>query len=271
MVRQAMTWTAQSSYAYPPVTEALLSEIVRRICSVGTPAKIVLFGSRARGDNKPDSDIDILVLERLPGDLREKGLRYDLAIQDLFPERTVLVYSLRDAEEWKYVPNFVLSEALRQGKVLYEDPSTVMSGPSSGELSLAVAEDTLEYKTPSDLARDWFDKGNEDLLACFGLLNQDICYPLVCFHAQQAVEKYLKGLLALHGRTIKKTHSLEALLQELGEVLPVCELLDSTVNDLSRYAIEARYDLKFTSSRAAAQDALDVASRAIDSLRTYIP
>lgn len=53
----------RSSKIYPPVTDELLASIVKRVLSVGEPLKIVLFASRARGDNSPDSDIDILIVE----------------------------------------------------------------------------------------------------------------------------------------------------------------------------------------------------------------
>jgi uncharacterized protein len=49
--------------AFPPVTEELLQEVVQRILSVGSPEKIVLFGSRARGQARPDSDLDLLIIE----------------------------------------------------------------------------------------------------------------------------------------------------------------------------------------------------------------
>ncbi|WP_288088501.1 nucleotidyltransferase domain-containing protein [Roseiflexus sp.] len=53
----------QYPQTYPPVTDALLREIVARICAVGDPIKIILFGSRARGDARSDSDIDLLVID----------------------------------------------------------------------------------------------------------------------------------------------------------------------------------------------------------------
>ena len=45
--------------SYPPVTVQLLDEVVRRILSVGAPRKIDLFGSRAAGRARPDSDLDV--------------------------------------------------------------------------------------------------------------------------------------------------------------------------------------------------------------------
>ena len=48
---------------YPPVTDETLQEVVRRILAVGSPLRIVLFGSRARGRARPGSDLDILIVE----------------------------------------------------------------------------------------------------------------------------------------------------------------------------------------------------------------
>jgi uncharacterized protein len=47
--------------AFPPVTEELLQEVVQRILSAGSPEKIVLFGSWARGQARPNSDLDSLI------------------------------------------------------------------------------------------------------------------------------------------------------------------------------------------------------------------
>jgi len=44
--------------------EVGLLKIVEKMRHAGSPEKVVLFGSRARGDAKPDSDIDLLVVEQ---------------------------------------------------------------------------------------------------------------------------------------------------------------------------------------------------------------
>ena len=45
------------------VDEAVLAEVVRRLVEAVDPDKIILFGSRARGDYRPDSDLDLLVIK----------------------------------------------------------------------------------------------------------------------------------------------------------------------------------------------------------------
>lgn len=48
---------------FPPVTDQLLAEVVRRILTIGSPIKILLFGSHAKGTARPDSDLDLLIIE----------------------------------------------------------------------------------------------------------------------------------------------------------------------------------------------------------------
>ena len=60
------------------------------------------------------------------------------------------------------------------------------------------------------LTRQWIEKAEEDLLNAEHTLTLGEDCPLgtVCFHGQQCAEKYLKGLLTLHGADFPKTHDL---------------------------------------------------------------
>lgn len=53
--------------------EDILAEATRRICAYFHPRRIVLFGSRANGDARADSDFDLVVVMDDPGDWRTPG------------------------------------------------------------------------------------------------------------------------------------------------------------------------------------------------------
>lgn len=100
----------------------------------------------------------------------------------------------------------------------------------------------MDYK---DLAKKWFNKGNNDLIAGEYILSMpNPPVDIVCFHSQQAAEKYLKGFLAFHGRETPKIHDLEELISMCEEIdSDFAELLD-TASELSGYAVEVRYPLE---------------------------
>jgi uncharacterized protein len=105
---------------YPPVNDDLLTEVVQRIMSVGTPLKIVLFGSRARGDAKLDSDLDLLIVEESDLPRYKRAPRYYHAMAGVFPAKDITVWTLAEIQEWSAVPNAFITTILNEGKVLYE-------------------------------------------------------------------------------------------------------------------------------------------------------
>jgi predicted nucleotidyltransferase len=108
---------------YPSVTNGLLERVVEGVLSAGDPQMIVLFGSRARGQARPDSDLDLLIIEesRLPR--YKRSPRYYLALAEVFPSKDIMVYTPAEVKHWAAVPNAFVTTALREGKVLYVRPS----------------------------------------------------------------------------------------------------------------------------------------------------
>ena len=104
----------------PVVTESLLAEIVRLIVSAGSPLKVVLFGSRARAEHRPDSDIDLLVVEESVLPRYKRSPRYYRATRGTFPAREIVVWTPEEIRDWESVPNHFVTTALREGRVLYE-------------------------------------------------------------------------------------------------------------------------------------------------------
>ena len=70
-------------------TQRELNTIVKTIADTGLASKIILFGSMARGDETPDSDIDLCVLTQIK-DRRPRDMKVDLRMAILGVQKTPL-------------------------------------------------------------------------------------------------------------------------------------------------------------------------------------
>lgn len=106
------------------VTDQLIREMAGTIVREVNPRMVILFGSHARGDARPGSDLDFLVIEDGPfgpGRTREDAMaRLWEVLFDCPVPLDFLVYSPEEVEKWKNAPNHVVAHALRDGRVLYE-------------------------------------------------------------------------------------------------------------------------------------------------------
>ena len=82
-------------------------------------ASIILFGSRARGDARPDSDVDFLVIEPEVKSRRQEMARLARVLRPLRIPADVLVFSRKVFDEWSEIPGTIIHRAAREGKVLY--------------------------------------------------------------------------------------------------------------------------------------------------------
>lgn len=76
----------------------------------------------------------------------------------------------------------------------------------------------------TELAKGWIRKGDSDLFNARLVVASAGPYDTGCFHAQQAIEKYLKAFLAFHGHSIPRTHDLEELERLCNAIEPLPEL-----------------------------------------------
>ncbi len=102
------------------VAEETIEEIVRRILSVARPERVILFGSAATGRMTPNSDIDLLVIERDVQDARQEARRIRKAIAGILSPFDVVVMRSERFEETRNVIGGIAWPAARYGKVIYE-------------------------------------------------------------------------------------------------------------------------------------------------------
>jgi uncharacterized protein len=101
-------------------TDKILPEIVERMLAVGNPDRIILFGSQARGDARPDSDFDLLVIEPSTQPRYKRAVRYRRVLAGIGLAKDILVWTPAEVAEWRTVPNAFITTALKDGVVLYE-------------------------------------------------------------------------------------------------------------------------------------------------------
>lgn len=101
----------------------LLQQMVQTIINEVAPETIILFGSRARGDARSDSDVDLLVVETEPfspqRSRRKEAARLYMALRNLGVSKDILLYSREEFERWKDSLNHVVGRAHREGRVLH--------------------------------------------------------------------------------------------------------------------------------------------------------
>ena len=96
----------------------LIDEAARRIADAAPGARVILFGSHARGEAGPDSDVDLLVVEPRVDDRNGEIVRLQRVLAPLRLPADVIVVSEAHVEEWGDVASTMLHDALREGRVL---------------------------------------------------------------------------------------------------------------------------------------------------------
>jgi predicted nucleotidyltransferase len=102
--------------------ETTIDRMVKRIVRRFHPEQVILFGSHARGEAGPDSDVDLLVVMNFEGTAFEKGLEIRLVLHHFLVPTDIIVTKPTDFAWRKEVVGTIEWPAAREGKVLYARP-----------------------------------------------------------------------------------------------------------------------------------------------------
>ncbi|MFB3131641.1 MAG: nucleotidyltransferase domain-containing protein [Rhodothermales bacterium] len=101
-------------------TDHILQNMTERIVQTFDPIRVVLFGSRARGDEHAGSDLDLLVVLPKVENKREAAIAIRRLLRDVPIAKDIIVTSPQEIARRGNLVGSVLRPALREGRVLYE-------------------------------------------------------------------------------------------------------------------------------------------------------
>lgn len=214
------------------IDQAVIDGIVERVVEIAQPQKVILFGSAARGDMGPHSDIDLLVVKdgEAAWDLMD---RIHSHISGSAVPVDIIVASTATIERYKNSHALVYKPALREGKVMYESQSEYDPDDQP-------PESFPPGRYPPDDPREWVGRANGNLAIANAYIPGSYLEDL-CFNAQQAAEKAIKARLMSLDVEFPYTHKIEELLKCLeaaGDTIPD-EVRAATM--LTEYASDTRY------------------------------
>lgn len=102
------------------LSEKTIRQIVEVITAHLSPRRVILFGSYARGEPEPDSDLDLFIELDPPLPARGRASRIKQLFDPYPCPMDIVVYSPEEVAYWKEAPASLVASVLRDGKVLYE-------------------------------------------------------------------------------------------------------------------------------------------------------
>ena len=99
--------------------EGQLKELVRQIAEAVRPLQIILFGSAARGETRPDSDVDLLVVMPEGTHRGHTEERIYVSVRGIRLPFDVIVATPGDLQAYRDTPGLIYREAIREGQTVY--------------------------------------------------------------------------------------------------------------------------------------------------------
>ena len=236
--------------------QATCDDIVREF----DPLQVILFGSYAYGTPTEDSDVDLLVVLDIP---ESETRRQASEIWQRIPYRFSMDLLVRSPKEIAYRVShndWFLREILEKGNVLYK------SKEFSYDIERHRGVPFKERGVMNPLTLEWVRKAERDHAAiALHQGTEDPDFDIICFHAQQCTEKYLKAWLQEANICFSKTHGLESLLDLIVPTISAWYAWRVDFSTISRYEVDLRYPTKV--AKGDASHAMDVCDRVRQAVR----
>jgi HEPN domain-containing protein/predicted nucleotidyltransferase len=216
--------------------DVFLKDIVTLIVARYQPSRVFLFGSRARGDFKSDSDYDLLIEVAEVPRTELHGVSRMFHLNDLGARDVQIHVRLPgELEEQSDDPGTIDWDVVREGVLLfsYEDSA-----------ARAARRTVVREKRRKGFGsvEEWLRLARQDLELAEEVAPKMKQYEeSICFHCQQSAEKYLKALLVNAGTRPLRQHDLTGLLAQtktagfdLSGLLEDCRYL-------TPFAVDLRY------------------------------
>lgn len=232
-------------------------DIVSELLAECDPLQVILFGSAARGDDGPDSDIDLLIVFPVLDQSHRHQLLARLRRAISIPIALDLhLTDVSTLSRRRHIVGAVEEAAATEGRVVHGPP-------------LEKEEWMPDPAAQRAEARRWLARASDDLrLAEHIAATPELASWSACYHAQQAAEKALKAALVHDAISPPRTHDLDGLIQALPKRWSASSL-ERGLGELSRWAVEGRYPGE-DASREDANAAVATARRVFDAVAAQL-
>jgi HEPN domain-containing protein/predicted nucleotidyltransferase len=211
-----------------PQLDALVASIADRI----RLELLLLFGSRARGDAREDSDYDLMLV--LPDDADVEAdltAANDAACAMRFAVE-FLACTVSEYQRRQHDPGFMQWIVAREGRVLFTRGNVPQYSPRTDRVS----------EEPSEGLEIWLQRAEGDFqVAMKELGSASPVWAAICFHAHAAIEKLLKALIVAGGSFPPRTHELKELIKIAAPSLRKDRAFIAACAQLQRLYPKSRY------------------------------
>lgn len=251
------------------VVEAEIEQLARALRDATDAEEVILFGSRATGAARPDSDADLLVITSGPATQASPVLdllaryRQDGAGR-VRPQ--LFTWSVQELRERLARGSVVARDALRDGAVL---ASREGGSPPPTSRHAHLVEEWNRMAASSE----WLRKSEEDLRLAEVGVPAGVPWG-AAYHAQQAVAKALKALIFHLGGEPGRTHELVDLAEHISGLKPavggdLSERYSARLEEMTPFATASRYP-DYPVSEQEAMAVLETARSLIGDIRPLI-